>query len=95
MTSEPPNIPLADGGHLQITDTELRVVAQRSDDPLRVPLSEITSVSRGGKDIIVTRQEADPLSLVAATLDDARRFDAILENLLPPERRQRPRRWLS
>jgi hypothetical protein len=58
-----------------------------------VRLDEITRVSRGGRDLVITRREADPLAITAATLDGARQFDAALRELLPGNHDCGRRRW--
>ena len=40
-----------------------------------VDCSQITGVSRGGAELIVTRREEDPLRLRAATITDARAIE--------------------
>jgi hypothetical protein len=45
----------------------------------RVDLSDITGVRRGGRDLVVTRRETDPVVVTTATLVDAQRFVALLD----------------
>ncbi len=48
-------------------------------EPTPVDCSQITTVSRGGTELIVARREADPFVLHATSLADARAIEQALE----------------
>lgn len=68
---------LADGARLTIVDATVTVTT-RGGEPVTIDCSQITSVSRGGAELIVTRREADPVVVRAATLPDARAIEDTL-----------------
>lgn len=75
---------------LSIDTTALRLTV--GDRVTLVDCSQITSVSRGGTELIITRREADPLLVHATSLADARAIEQALASCygVSPLRR---RRW--
>lgn len=64
---------LNDGTRLSIDRSELILTGAR--DTVLIDCSQITGVRRGATDLIITRREADPLTIRAASLDDARAIE--------------------
>ena len=69
---------LADGSQVSIADATV-TLTDRSGTPTPIDCSQITTVSRGGTELIVARREADPLVLRATSLADARAIEQALE----------------
>jgi len=76
-------IPLVDGNRLTMWPGTL-VISDRAGAVItRLETRDITSVHRGGTDIIVTRREADPVVLIAASVADAQRVIVALREQQP------------
>ena len=74
MRTEPSSvIPLADGGRLVLSDEQVARFDHAGTAPLVIRWGEITNVRRGGRDLVITRREADPVIIVATTVADAAR----------------------
>ena len=71
-------IPLADGNRLSLRPGSLVVTDRAGAVITRVETRDITGVNRGGKDIILTRRQTDPVVLIAATVADAERILSLL-----------------
>ena len=86
-------IPLVDGGRIVVSDLAIRIHHRAGASAIHVPVAEISHVNRGGKELAVTRRAADPIVAIAATLEDARRLDALLQSRLARAARPAQRRW--
>jgi hypothetical protein len=82
---------LEDGRWLRVTADALEVTTRRGELLATFRLAEVTAVSRGGRDVAITRREADPLAVTLASLDAARELEALLRALRPPDPPRR--RW--
>lgn len=69
---------LTDGSAVSIHDATV-TLEQHSGESLLVDCTQITTVSRGGTELIVARREADPLRMQAATIADARAIEQALQ----------------
>jgi len=86
-------IPLVEGGRVVVSDSAMSIHQRVGAPAIHVPVAEISSVNRGGKELVVTRRAADPIVAIAATLEDARRLDALLQSRLTRTARPAQRRW--
>jgi hypothetical protein len=91
---QPTSYPLVDKRRCQVSESEITISAARGAVERRVSASDITAVSRGGKEVMLTRRAADPVVLEAASIDDARRLEAALSALVPGAVHHRRRNWL-
>ena len=69
---------LVDGGRLVLRDGQLTILRATSGTVQRIDLSDITGVRRGGRDLVITRRETDPVVVTTVTLADAQWFVALL-----------------
>lgn len=81
---------LADGSKVEIAAETVTLIDQRGA-PTPVDCSQITSVSRGGTELIVARREADPFLFHAMSLEDARAIEQALERSCGISPLHRPR----
>ncbi|HMM43797.1 MAG TPA: hypothetical protein PKA95_18030 [Thermomicrobiales bacterium] len=81
---------LADGSRVAIAEATVTLIDQRGA-PTPVDCSQITTVSRGGTELIVARREADPFVFHAMSLEDARAIEQALERSCGISPLHRPR----
>ncbi|MCO5176753.1 MAG: hypothetical protein M9890_07260 [Thermomicrobiales bacterium] len=69
---------LTDGSAVTIHDSSV-TLEPRAGASLLIDCTQITTVSRGGTELIVARREADPLRMQAASIADARAIEQALQ----------------
>jgi hypothetical protein len=66
-------IPLADGGRLVLSAEQLSLGDRPGTTTRAIRWDDISNIHRGGRDIVITRRNADPVVVTAASLADAQR----------------------
>ena len=85
------SVALADGGRFVLSNEQVAITDRHGSIIATINLNDISAVSRGGRDIILTRSQTDPVVLSAATVFDAQQVVTTLhEHVVPPSE---PRWW--
>ena len=80
-------IPLRDGRSLSLLPDELVIRDQTGAEVVRIAMSAISGISRGGSDVVITCRATDPVTVTAATVADAARLvDAVRQQQVAPHR---------
>jgi hypothetical protein len=69
---------LANGGRWRLHAAGLDLLDAAGGSVLQAAMPTLVASHRGGTDLTITRSHADPITLVTASLDDAKRLDSAL-----------------
>ena len=84
-------VALADGRRFVLSNEHVFITDRNGSVITTMQFSDISAVSRGGRDIIVTRSRTDPVVLSTATVQDAQQIMMTLhQHAVPPSE---PRWW--
>ena len=86
---------LVNGRRFTLTSTQLVIVDSSGSEVSSTRLDEITSIQRGGTDVLIMRGQHDPVSLSFISLGAAQQFERELHGIMVGQMTERPprRRW--
>jgi hypothetical protein len=74
--------PLVDGEQVRIAGHDLIIERSAHGQSLQTSVDEISAVNRGGREMVITRRESDPIVVQLRTLNDARELEQALTSRL-------------